>query len=86
MFWNGINVVFHIKVNPGKNIDPISPICICQLRWFEEICVTADVPIMEGREDIEGEQFCAMDEQSCSEIVPPDKVLSKRNSFVQQEK
>jgi len=56
------------------------------LRWFEEICVTADVPIMEGREDIEGEQFCAMDEQSCSEIVPPDKVSSKRNSFVQHEK
>jgi len=41
--------------------------------------VTADVPIMEGREDIEGEQFCAMDEQSCSEIVPPAKVLSYRN-------
>jgi len=57
------NVVLHIKVNPGKNIDPISPICICQLRWFEEICVTADVPIMEEREDIEGEQFCAMELQ-----------------------
>ena len=41
---------------------------------------------MEGREDIEGEQFCAMEEQSCSEIVPPAKVLSNRNSFVQQEK
>jgi len=44
------------------------------LRWFEEICVTADVPIMEGREDIEGEQFCAMDEQSCSEIVQSFKL------------
>jgi len=31
--------------------------------------VTADVPIMEEREDIEGEQFCAMDEQDCSGIV-----------------
>jgi len=31
----------------------------------EEICVTADVPIMaSAREDIEGGQFCAVDERA----------------------
>ena len=44
-------IPLHTKVTPWKSIDRISPIYICQLRWFEEICGDSQCS-NNGRENI----------------------------------